>query len=176
MDIVRLQLQRPAPAGDRFVQLPLVLQRNAQVVVRLGKVRIQLQCPPVAGDRFGNPAQGTIGAPQVDMEGSRTAVQADRPANVLDGNLVLARLGSDHAEKMNRIGLTRFNLQNPPVDLLGGLQPAGLMVLDRDRQCFGNRCHNVNKDNMPAGQGASAVYDHLLLYPDANEAESLPRL
>jgi hypothetical protein len=24
------------------------------------------------------------------------------------------------------------------------LQPAGLMVLDRNRQGFGNRCHNLN--------------------------------
>ena len=49
---VRLQLQCPAVAGDRFVELPLVLQGNAQVVVRLGKVGLQFQCPAVAGDRF----------------------------------------------------------------------------------------------------------------------------
>ena len=42
---IRLQLQCPAVAGDRFVQLPLVLQRIAQIVVRLGKVRLQLQMP-----------------------------------------------------------------------------------------------------------------------------------
>ena len=43
---------------------------------------------------------------------------------------------------MNRIGLIRLDRENLPVDLLGSLQPAGLMVLDRNRQCFGNRCHN----------------------------------
>ena len=32
------------------------------------------------------------------MEESRIALQADRPSNVLDGNLVLAHLGSNHAE------------------------------------------------------------------------------
>ena len=78
------------------------------------------------------------------MEGSRIAVQPDRPSNVLDGNLVLARLVSNHAEKMPRIGLIRLSRKNLPIDLLGGLQPTGLMVLDRNRQGFGNRCHNAN--------------------------------
>ena len=78
------------------------------------------------------------------MEGSRIPFQPDRPSNVLDGNLVLAHLVSNHAEKMNRIGLIRFSLENLPIDLLGSLQPTGLMVLDRNRQCFGNRCHDVN--------------------------------
>ena len=36
--VVRLYCQRPAIAGDRFVQVPLVLERVAQVVLRLGKV------------------------------------------------------------------------------------------------------------------------------------------
>jgi hypothetical protein len=27
------------------------------------------------------------------------------------------------------------------------LQPAGLTVLDGNRQCFGNRCHDVNYDD-----------------------------
>jgi hypothetical protein len=30
--------------------------------------------------------------------------------------------------------------------LLGSLQPAGLMVLDRNRQCFGKRCHKAHYD------------------------------
>ncbi len=77
------------------------------------------------------------------MEGSRIAVQADRPFDVLDGNLVLAHLVSNHAEKMEGVGLIRLDGENLPVDLLGSLQPAGLMVLDRNRQCFGNRCHGA---------------------------------
>ena len=115
--------------------------------MRLGKVRLQLQGPAVAGDRFGNPMQGMIRFPQVVMEGSRIPFQPDRPSNVLDGNLVLAHLVSNHAEKMSRIGLIRFSLENLPIDLLGSLQPTGLMVLDRNRQCFGNRCHSTYYDN-----------------------------
>jgi hypothetical protein len=36
------------------------------------------------------------------------------------------------------------------------LQPTGLMVPDRNRQCFGNRCHNANygkKTNRPQCPG-----------------------
>ena len=40
--------------------------------------------------------------------------------------------------------MIRLDRENLPIDLLGSLQPTGLMVLDRNRQCFGNRCHNVN--------------------------------
>ena len=54
---------------------------------------------------------------------------------------MLPHLVGNHAEKMNRIGLVRFRLEDLPIDLLGSLQPAALMVLDRNRQCFGNRCH-----------------------------------
>ena len=47
-----LQLQCPAMAGRRLVQLPLFLQRGAQVVLGLGIVRLQLHCSAITGDRF----------------------------------------------------------------------------------------------------------------------------
>ena len=75
------------------------------------------------------------------MEVSHIRLQADRPSNVFDGKLVFARLGGNHAEKMDRIGMIRLGGENPPIDLLGSLQPTALMVLDRNRQCFGNCRH-----------------------------------
>ena len=48
--------------------------------------------------------------------------------------------------------MIRLDRENLPVDLLGSLQPAGLMVLDRNRQCFGNRCHDVDYARQPAGR------------------------
>ncbi len=143
LGIVRLQFQCPAAAGDRFVQLPLVLQHGAQVVVGLGIVGLQFQGPAAAGNRFGKPVQGTIRSSQVVVEGGRGPVQPDRPLDALDGGLVLARLRSNHAEKMERIGMIRLDRENLPIDLLGSLQPTALMVLDRNRQCFGSRCHET---------------------------------
>ena len=90
------------------------------------------------------------------MEGGHIPFQPDRTSNVFDGSLVLAHLVSNHAEKVPRVGMIRLDRENLPVDLLGGLQPTGLMVLDRNRQCFGNRCHNANygkKTNRPQCPG-----------------------
>ena len=50
-----------------------------------------------------------------------------------------SRLVGNHAEKMDRIDLIRLDFENLPVDLLGRLQPAGLVVADRGGQGFGNR-------------------------------------
>ena len=60
---------------------------------------------------------------------------------------MIARLGGDYAEEMERIGLIRLNRENLAINLLGRLQPAALMVLDRNRQCFGNCCHEVYYDS-----------------------------
>jgi hypothetical protein len=70
------------------------------------------------------------------VEGSHIPLQPDRTSKVFDGRPVLALLVSHHAKKMNRVGVIRFRLQDLPVDLLGGLQPTGLMVLDRDGQAL----------------------------------------
>jgi hypothetical protein len=48
---------------------------------------------------------------------------------------------------MNHVGVIRLHLQNLPIDLLASLQATGSMVLDRNRQCLGNRCHMLNYDN-----------------------------
>ena len=42
-----------AAVGDgRFLQLPLVPQRVAEIVVQPGDVRLQFECPAIAGNRF----------------------------------------------------------------------------------------------------------------------------
>ena len=54
----------------------------------------------------------------------------------------------DHAEKVERIGMIRLELEYLPIDLLGGMQPAGLMILDRDRKSLGNRHHAIYYDTV----------------------------
>ena len=77
---VRLQFQGPAVAGDRFVQLPLVVQGSAQVVVRLGKVRLQFQGPAVAGDRFVQLPLVLQGSAQVVVRLGKVGLQFQCPA------------------------------------------------------------------------------------------------
>jgi len=75
------------------------------------------------------------------VKGSRIPFQPDRPSNVVDRNLVFADLASNHAEKMERIGMMRGDGENLPINLFGNLRPTGLMVLDRNCQRFRNCCH-----------------------------------
>ena len=75
------------------------------------------------------------------MEERLVAVQPDRPSDVLDGQLVLARLVSQHAEQMKRIGMVGIDLQDLPVELLRCLEVAGLVMLQGQCQCFSDRCH-----------------------------------
>ena len=67
------------------------------------------------------------------MEEGGAALQGNRPSNVLQGRLVLARLGSDHAEQVQGVGMVRCDGENLLIDLLGSLEAAALMVLDRNR-------------------------------------------
>ena len=76
------------------------------------------------------------------MEDSLVSFQPDRALDVLDGHLVLAHLGGHHTKQMDRIGMIRLHSEDLPIDLLGDLQPAASMVLDRNRQRFRNRCHS----------------------------------
>jgi hypothetical protein len=76
------------------------------------------------------------------MEGGVGRIQRDCPSDVLDGNRMPAHLVGHESEQVPGVGMIRLGRENLPVNLLGSLQPAGLMVLDRNRQRFGNRRHN----------------------------------
>ena len=75
------------------------------------------------------------------MEDRHVPVQADCPSDALDGHLVLPDLVRNHTQKMQRVGLIGLDGEDLPVDLLGSLQLPSLVVLDRHRQCLGDRCH-----------------------------------
>ena len=47
-----------------------------------------------------------------------------------DGHVMPARLVSQHAQQMKRIGLIRLDRQDLPADLFGILQAPGLMMLN----------------------------------------------
>ena len=75
------------------------------------------------------------------MKDGRTAVEPDRPADILDGHLVAAQLVGDQAQKVQRIGLIGLPGQNLPVHLLRLGQATGLVKLHGKRQGFGKRGH-----------------------------------
>jgi hypothetical protein len=62
---------------------------------------------------------------------------------------MFAYLVGNHAQQVPGVGETWFHGEDLPIELLGRLKPTGLMVLNRDRQCFGNGCHRANYGNTP---------------------------
>jgi hypothetical protein len=45
---------------------------------------------------------------------------------------------------MDGIDVIRLDGEDLPIDPLGGLQPAGLVVPDRNRECFGKGRHSAD--------------------------------
>ncbi len=113
LGIVRLQFQCPAVAGDRFVQLPLVLQHVAQVVVRLGIVRLQFQCPAAAGNRFVQLSLVLQGNAQVVVCLGIVRLQFQRPAVAGDRFVQLSLVLEGKAQVVVRLGKVRLQFQCP---------------------------------------------------------------
>ena len=42
--------------------------------------------------------------------------------------------------------MIRIGLQDLAIDVAGSVEPAGSMVLNCDRKCFGNRCHGGRRE------------------------------
>ena len=130
---VRLQFQCAAVRVGGLVQLPLDLERIAQVVVCRDVVRLQFQCPAVAADGLVQLALGRQRIAQVGMKDSIGSLQLDRPSDMLGGDRVLAHLAGDDSKQVERIGMIRLGGENLAVDLLGSLKSPLLMVPDSNR-------------------------------------------
>ena len=141
LGIIGFQLDGPPVVRRRFLRTRLILQLDRQIVVGLGQVRIQLEGPPAAGRRFRGLLQRAVRQPKVAMVDRHTRFRLDRPGDVLDGGLVVAGLVREHSQQVQGVGMGRLDRKNPAIDRLGGLQSAGLVVLDRRGQCFGKGCH-----------------------------------
>ena len=124
--------------------LILILEGNAQVVVRLGEVGFEADGFLIMAYRLGQPASRLQSITQIAVEGGIPRLERDRPADVLDRYIVLAHLVGDHAQQMPGVGMIRIHLQDLAIDRFGLLQVAQLMVLHCQGQSFGNRCHKIS--------------------------------
>ena len=62
---------------------------------------------------------------------------------VVDGKRMLTHLLGDDSQQLQGIGMIRLDRRNTGGHLLGQLQPAGLMVLNREGQGLGNCRHTA---------------------------------
>ena len=98
-------------------------------------------------DRFVNPAEGRKGEADVVVELGTACIQRDSSADQIDGGLVPAVLVGDSAEKMQALGVIGIAREHLPIEAFGMRQPAGLMMLDRERE---------ERPNVPEFAGATA--------------------
>ena len=84
------------------------------------------------------------------MEKRITRLHLDGTLDVLDRRRVLANLVGDNSQQVQGIGMGRLDRENLPVDLLGDLQAAGLVVLDGEVQGLGEGGHFVDCPYYPA--------------------------
>ena len=75
------------------------------------------------------------------MKRRLVAIQKDRVPDVLDRGLVLAHLMGDESKEMPNIRVMGFNLQDPPVDLLGGVKSSRLVMFQSRRENFRYPAH-----------------------------------
>ena len=131
--------------GHRFRQLALILKGNAQVVVRLGVIGFEAEGLLILGHRFRQLTLALECNPQVAVKSRIGRPYPDRLTDVLDRQVILAHLTGNHPQQMQSISMVGVHLQNLPVNRLGLLQIARLVVLQCHSQSFGNSCH-ISKD------------------------------
>jgi hypothetical protein len=76
-----------------------------------------------------------LGQVGLDLQGPSKAYDClVQPSLLCQGYTEAVKLVGDEAKPMPRICMLRLDREDLPTDLLGSLQPTGLMVLDRNRQ------------------------------------------
>ena len=90
---------------DRLVASAQGLQRQGEVIVRLGIVFPELQGSPAASHGALELAGRPVGFGQVGMESGHTGAKSDGLADELDRLGRLALLVKDHAQKMSGVGV-----------------------------------------------------------------------
>ena len=156
----------PAEASGgpvEFVQGP---GGNAQVIVILGPVGPLPDGLLVAGQGFGQVALAPVGFASRVVEVALRGVGFDREVDVFQGAPVVALLEGGHPGHVQGVGMARLGGQDPAVDLLGQVEPTGLVVRHGDRKGFGNRGHRAEGEE-EAGRGPTWAGSSILPHPDA---------
>ncbi len=171
LGVVRFQFQRPAVAGERFVELPLFIQRHAEVVVRLGEVRLQFQRPAVAGDRFVQLLLVLQHVAEVVMRLGEIRLQFHRPAAAGGRFVQLSLVPQGDAQAIVRVGIVRVQGQCPAV--------AGDRFGDPAQGAIGLSQVAVEEGHVPfQGDCPFDVCDGYLVFPHlvSNQAEEMRRV
>src|SRR6516165_1012990 len=114
--------------GRCLVQLALLLERNAEIVVRLGELRIEGERAPEMDNGFFPATEGAKHQSQTVVECRHPIVEGDRLADQVGRHVALAGLVGDDAKTMETIAMILIDCEDLPVAALGFCQLAGLMM------------------------------------------------
>jgi hypothetical protein len=126
---IRLELQGLPVTGDGLLKLAQFFEGSGQVVVDTGGVRLQLQSPLVAGNGFHDVPLDSQGDPQITVSAGPIRLQLEGTPVVGNRDVVPVYLVGKIAQEMECLDMIGLDRQDLAVNLFGGLQLAGLMVL-----------------------------------------------
>jgi hypothetical protein len=126
---IRHKTNRQPKVGRRILQLAHCLERVAEVAVRVGVIRFDGQGAFTGGRRFRQLPRHAENAAQIAVRLSEVRIFSQGRANAIDGRAVLAHLMGEQAQQVQGAGMTRFGLQDLPVEPLRLAQIARLMLL-----------------------------------------------
>ena len=116
LGIVGLQFQGPAVAGDRFSEIPLILETAPQTAVRLGSSGFNCTARADGQGSSSFPCSRKA-LPRLTWASAQSGRAVRARTYVLHGELAIAALGVDDAQQMPGVGLRGLGRENPPIDL-----------------------------------------------------------
>ena len=134
--VIGLESDGPAIRRDRLVELPLVLQSDAEIVVGLGAVRFQGDDLPMVGNRLVQSPLDSKGLPSIAKGFGPVGPQGEGPPDQIHRHIRPPTLEVEGSQEFKSLGMTRLPIQNLAIDPLGLRQPPGLVVPDRCLHCL----------------------------------------
>ena len=137
--VVGFEVEGETIRGDGVLDPALVLERISQVIpgVRVGW--IDLESAAKVGDGGVRLAEGAAGFAEVGVSHGVLRLDGDGFLNPLHRDFVAAELVRDDAEEVQGVGVVWLHREDLAVERLGIGQATGLVMLNRDLKCLGNR-------------------------------------
>ena len=134
LGVTRRQANRVFVGGGRRVAPADGIERAAEADMQVGVARRKRDRPAESGHRVVEPAGGGERLAQARMACRRRAIVRDGAADQVERRRMVPAAKRNGAEKVQRIGVTRFGSHEASTDRLGVVEPAGTQVRDRPRQ------------------------------------------
>ena len=134
--------------------MSLVGQRDAQVVLGFREVGFEGNGLTISGDGLIELAAVVQGISQVAVRFGIIGPGGNRLADQVDRHIISPHLPGEQPKQVQGVGMRRLLRQDLPVQLLGLLQAAGLVVLEPDVEGLLNG--QLRHVNDPVGESRTA--------------------